>query len=197
MERRRRRVEENQLPRRALGWLFRVFAGYGYAPARSVLAIVAVCVLGFLIYQRSYLGGGMVPTDKDASHEFEIEGQTPAGYDHFSPLIYSLENSLPLVKLGQADKWRPDPDALLLQKGKWIASARRDNAWPRPFRPVEKLLVFTGLLGPANLADPPSSLSRVGTSPAFLIWFLRVQILLGWLLATLFVAGVTGVVRRD
>jgi hypothetical protein len=32
---------------------------------------------------------------------------------------------------------------------------------------------------------------RLGTSPRFLRWFLWAQILLGWLLATLFVAGFT------
>jgi hypothetical protein len=35
------------------------------------------------------------------------------------------------------------------------------------------------------------------TYPKFLRWFLWVQILLGWLLATLFLAGVTGIVRKD
>lgn len=197
MERRRRRVGENRLHQRALGWLFRVFAGYGYAPARSALAIIAVCILGFFVYQRSYLGGGIVPTDKDAASAFAASGQSPAGYERFSPLVYSLENSLPLVKLGQADKWHPDPDGTLLQKGKWIASARRLGAWALPFRPIERLLVFTGLLGPSNPKESPSRLSRAGTSPAFLTWFLRAQILLGWLLATLFVTGVTGVVRKD
>jgi len=33
--------------------------------------------------------------------------------------------------------------------------------------------------------------------PGFLRWFRWVQVLLGWLLATLFVAGVTGVVRKE
>jgi hypothetical protein len=35
------------------------------------------------------------------------------------------------------------------------------------------------------------------TAPRFVMCFLWIQILLGWLLATLFVAGVTGIVHKD
>jgi hypothetical protein len=64
--------------------------------------------------------------------------------------MYSLENSLPFVNLGQKDRWMPDPNP----GGAWRMSA-------------------------------------------FLRWFRWFQVLLGWLLATLFVAGVTGVVRKE
>jgi hypothetical protein len=43
--------------------------------------------------------------------------------------------------------------------------------------------------------DPNAQGSR--RMPGFLRWFLWGQVLLGWLLATLFVAGVTGVVRKE
>lgn len=91
----------------------------------------------------------MVPTEKEAYQQFKYlatEGQVPAHYPTFSAPVYSLENSLPLVKLGQAAKWQPDP-------------APDGWAWVR--------------------------------------WFLRGQILLGWLLATLFVAGVNGIVHKE
>jgi hypothetical protein len=39
--------------------------------------------------------------------------------------------------------------------------------------------------------------SRLTTSPVFLQRFLWFQIILGWILATLFAAGITGIVRKD
>jgi hypothetical protein len=71
----------------------------------------------------------------------------PPHYPRFQPLMFSLETTFPLVKLGQADKWQPDPAA-----------------------------------------------------PGFmriLRWCIRVQILLGWLFATLFLAAVSGIVQHS
>jgi hypothetical protein len=56
--------------------------------------------------------------------------------------------------------------------------------------------ILRGNVTDADLEKPPSRLSRLGTSARFLRWFLWIQILLGWLLATLFLAGVTGIIRR-
>jgi hypothetical protein len=33
----------------------------------------------------------------------------PSHYERFQPAIYSLETSFQLIKLGQADRWQPDP----------------------------------------------------------------------------------------
>ncbi len=123
--------------------------GYGYRPGKAIWLILLLSVLGWIVYGTSYDVGTMVPTEKEAYQQFKdlpTEGQVPAHYPTFSAPVYSLENSLPLVKLGQADKWQPDP-------------APDGWAWVR--------------------------------------WFLRVQVLLGWLLATLFVAGVSGIVRKE
>jgi len=83
----------------------------------------------------------MTPTDKDAANAFKTGFPVPAHYPKFQPVIYSLENTFPLVKLGQGDKWRP-----------------------------------------------------LKTGPRWVVWL---QILLGWLLATLFVAGIAGVVQHS
>jgi len=48
-----------------------------------------------------------------------------------------------------------------------------------------------------NPANPRSRLSRFGTSPKFVRWFLWAQILLGWLLATLFLAGISGIIKKE
>ena len=200
MERRRRwQGDQGRPDRQAVSWLFRESAGYGYDPARSVWAILALTGVGWILYRRSYLMGGMVPTEKDAAGDFQRDGRTPSHYGTFSPLAYSVENAVPLVKLGQADRWQPNPDpgAWPRRNAKWIRGAGRAQDWPRRLRWLERLLVFVGLLAPVDLKTPPSRCSRLGTSPRFLRWFLWAQILLGWLLATLFVAGVTGIIRKD
>jgi hypothetical protein len=200
MERLRRLQADQYRPdRQAISWLFREFAGYGYDPARSAWAIAALSGLGWILYRRSYLLGGMVPTEKDASGDFNRDGQTPSRYERFAPLMYSLENSVPLVKLGQTDKWQPNPDlgASPSRNAKWIKSAGREKSWPVWLCWLERLLVWAGLLAPIDSKAPPSRFGRFGTSPRFLRWFLWFQILLGWVLATLFVAGVTGIIRKD
>jgi hypothetical protein len=137
--------------------------GYGYYPKRAIWWLVLLAALGWFIYGRSYFAGTMTPTDKDAYNTFEAGGPLPPHYPKFSASIYSLENSLPLAKLGQADKWQPAP------------------------QPQQ----------PAQNRSSSEVWSKFATSPCFLIWFLRGQILLGWLLATFFVAGVSGIVHKE
>jgi hypothetical protein len=223
--------------------------GYGYDPILAFWWAAGLTGLGWIIYRRSYLVGGMVPTEQDACTKFRKPGApVPDHYPNFSPLVYSMENSLPLVKLGQGDKWQPDPEPnyprekpgpRLGYRGGWrtpkstadtdahdasatsqpVASAS-SAATPSPiddgatavptstpesppisrrrfFGPLESALIAVGMQSSADPKHVPSSLSRFGTSPRFVTWFLWFQILLGWLLATLFVAGVTGIVHKD
>ncbi len=91
-------------------WVFKSSIGYGYYPARAIWEIIGLSALGWIIYRRSYLAGGIAPTEKEAYKDFKAESAVPSHYPSFSPLVYSVENSLPLVKLGQAEKWQPDPE---------------------------------------------------------------------------------------
>ena len=125
-------------------WLKAVI-GHGYYPLRAFAWLLAFVVLGFGIFWAGNSRGGIVPTDKAAYDLFRNKHVLPPYYERFNPLVYSLENSFPLVKLGQTDRWQPDPQP------RW----------------------------------------RV------LRYFRWLQICAGWILATMFVAGVTGVVRRD
>lgn len=117
--------------------------GYGYDPGNAIWGLGAVTLLGWLLYWRSYRMGMMVPTDKDASESFRSSRTLPSNYPRFYSLIYSLENTFPLVKLGLGDKWQPNPES----KSRFILRFR---------------------------------------------WF---QILIGWLLAALFAAAISGLIR--
>lgn len=64
----------------------------------------------------------MVPTDRDVGEAFGSSRSVPAHYPRFHSLIYSLENTFPLVKLSQGDKWQPTPElkARLLLWFRWL-----------------------------------------------------------------------------
>jgi len=150
MERRRRQAEDRSWYARPWGWVLRLTIGYGIYPLRAFVWLALLWALGWGLFRHGYSVRGVAPTDKDAYYFFRAQGHPPDHYPRFTASIYSLENSLPFVNLGQKDNWRPDP-------------------------------------------NPRASLRLA----AFLRGFHRLQILLGWLLATLFVAGVTGVVRKE
>jgi hypothetical protein len=150
MERRRRQVEDRSWYTWLWGQVLKCTVGYGFYSWLALVWLVALTIAGWGLFRHGYSSGAMAPTDKDAYCFFRAQGRAPDYYQRFTASVYSLENSLPLVNLGQKDHWTPDPS----QQGWWrLASFLRGFRWT--------------------------------------------QVLLGWLLATLFVAGVTGVVRKE
>jgi hypothetical protein len=51
----------------------------------------------------------ITPTEEAAYREFVARGEAPPHYPVFHPLVYSLENFLPVVELHQDKYWRPNP----------------------------------------------------------------------------------------
>jgi hypothetical protein len=117
MERLRRNHEcaaRNRFLRfRASIWSFvlRATIGYGFHPARSLWWLAGLTILGTALFGAGYVAGSMVPTDKEAYSEFKASSKLPPHYEHFNPFIYSLENSFPLIRFGQADHWQASPDS--------------------------------------------------------------------------------------
>jgi hypothetical protein len=85
--------------------------------------------IGSLIFWRAHRMKMMAPTEKEAYEEFHKTGKLPERYAPFNAIIYSLENVLPVVKLGQDRDWAPDPQAgkasSLPERGKRRALTRR------------------------------------------------------------------------
>jgi hypothetical protein len=150
MERRRRQDEDRSWYSRLWGWVLRLTIGYGIYPWRALVGLALLAAVGWGLFWLGYLSGAMAPTDKDAYCFFRAQGRPPDNYQRFTASVYSLENSLPFVNLGQKDHWTPDPNPQVSRR-----------------------------------------------MPGFLQWFRWGQVLLGWLLATLFVGGVTGVGRKE
>ncbi|HTB86575.1 MAG TPA: hypothetical protein VK743_01415, partial [Steroidobacteraceae bacterium] len=178
MERRQRLKEHPSGFAQTWDFLLKESVDYGYEPQRAIVPLLALSGLGWIIYRRAYIQKRMAPTERDAYRAFvgdahqDLEQPPVDGYRRFNALIYSIENSIPLVKLGQADAWAPNPQM-------------------PPSLPAEKL---SFLRHPAKVLG--RKLNRITRSPQRLQWFLWIQIILGWILATLFVAGVTGIVRH-
>lgn len=121
-------------------WL-RALIGYGYAPVNAVWLLLALWLIGAFLCNQSYKAKLIVPADKDVYVMFKSGKGPPAYYPQFQPFVLSLENTFPVIKLGQVEKWQAD-------------------------------------------------------SQSAIRWFIWAQILLGWLLATLFVAAVSGIVQH-
>jgi hypothetical protein len=158
--------------------------GYGYAPERAIWLLLGLTGVSWVVYRRSFLAGKVTPSEKEAYQGFKTEGQLPDYYPRFSAFIYALENTFPLVNLGQASKWQPDPSPspVVAAPVKAISSAdvTETDGSGRSTNPIFDLFVKLDRLAADN----------------WLRAFLWLQILLGWFLATLFLAGVGGLIRK-
>jgi hypothetical protein len=109
-------------------WLRRMI-GFGYRPGRAAWALMLLWLVGSVSYWRGDQARMMIPTDKDASQTFVTTGKAPPHYPTFSAPIYSLENTFPLVKLGQVDKWQLDPSTELARTLQWLIWLQNILGW--------------------------------------------------------------------
>ncbi len=137
--------------------------GYGFHPGRSLLCLTILVLLGAAVFGIGYAAGSIAPTERESYSKFKQSGELPPNHNRFNPIVFSLENAFPLIKLGQADYWQTDPDK------NWKS---RPKSW------VPRFLYWT-------------------LSP----WCLRrirwLETCLGWFFATMGVAAVSGIARRD
>lgn len=96
-------------------WFFRrkwaiVFAWLEEAPIRILYSITFAVLLGWLVF--GYAGAKRViaPTGAEAYMEYAENRTLPATYPEWNSFIYTLENAVPLAKLGEDEKWAPDPN---------------------------------------------------------------------------------------
>lgn len=165
MEHKRREKEDKNRLEKLWSDALRWTISYGYYPIWALRWLLRSMILGLVLYFVGYSIGSVVPTDAAAYEAFKQNHQwLPAHYEHFHASMYSLENTFPIVKLGQAETWQPDPS---------------------PQRFVKRLRLW------------PTASSIWISLAGLLWWFHWAQILFGWLFATMFIAGVTGLIRKD
>jgi hypothetical protein len=88
-------------------WKTYVYLHLQREPLWIIGSIVLFTLIGFSVFCAADRDHAMAPTSK--TYYLPTAGSMLTAYPPFCPLIYSLENDLPLVKLGQDEKWAPNP----------------------------------------------------------------------------------------
>ncbi len=84
------------------------FAWLERAPSRILFPITVTLLLGWILFSRAAACGALAPTESEAYRAFTTGKPMPAAYPVLNPFVYTLENAVPLVKLGLDEKWAPD-----------------------------------------------------------------------------------------
>jgi hypothetical protein len=145
-------------------WLLKGVIGYGYRPGYALIWAFVFVGIGWGL--ASYNADLFTPTEREAYRQTkfsasQIAPTAPPYYPPFNPIVYSIDTFLPIINLGQKDRWMPN-----IYRGHRVSLPN----W-LPHR-------------------------RVITGRLLRLW-LWIHIALGWLLTTLFVAGLTPVIRKD
>ena len=74
---------------------------------RVLRPLAILIALGLCLYWPAQ--HAIAPTDRAVYLEWAQGQPFQRAYPKFQPLIYTIENALPVIKLGQDDKWGPDP----------------------------------------------------------------------------------------
>ena len=133
--------------------------GYGYDMWRALWFIGGFVAVGTFLFFWGYRSEAITQTD----------AEKPENFRPFNPFVYSLETFLPLVDLGQAKHWAPDPG---LRKP-------RPHVPLAPFKPLSKYQHQFGLAFGKHLR-----------------WYLWFHILAGWFFTSMLIAGITGLVQK-
>ncbi len=163
--------------------LVRSTTGYGIYPLRAVYGLGLLAGVGWIIHRRAKVQNAMAPSEKEAYEIYHKTGKLPEHYPPFHPLIYSLENCIPLVKLGQDEKWQPDSTPLAKTSVTAVPAAMN---WRGRTRERAKL----GWEWVAQRTIDPMFIRAER-----LRWVRWILIMLGWILATFFAAGIAGIVK--
>jgi hypothetical protein len=86
-----------------------IFAALEKQPSWILLPICVCLLLGSLLFWQGEQMRAIAPIKSDAYVAWAQNSTPNEAYPKFSAFIYTLENSLPIFKLGQNDAWVPDP----------------------------------------------------------------------------------------
>jgi hypothetical protein len=172
----RARLTEMAFLERLWHWFLGLMIGYGYRPWRALMISVVVVALGSLTFEIGYRTGHInktkliehvVKSGTDRSEEFDVDPR----YPKFNTWVYSLDMFVPLVDLRQAAYWLPS--AVEPDKAEETDRSTRTRSTPTEDKGVD-LPITVRLL-------------------RLYMWF---HILAGWVLSSLLVVGLSGLVKR-
>lgn len=105
-EMKRMQARRSGVGTRTTSWIYDIIEEN---PLRLFLPVCLLWMFGWVIFWRARRMAAMAPTEKEAFAHFEEHGKEPGHYPPFSAAVYTLENVLPVVKLGQDAAWAPNP----------------------------------------------------------------------------------------
>ena len=83
--------------------------------------------MGAVLFHYGYRAGAMMPVDEKAYTYFQQHHEPPPYQQQFNSIVYSLENSVPFLRLWQDSAWTPDPrqavGALVAYVADFVANA--------------------------------------------------------------------------
>jgi hypothetical protein len=163
----------------AWAWVLKATIGYGYKPFRAGWWVAAFVLIGFFLFSWGQDAGFLTQIKEKDSAVIQTKGaneiQEVSIYQTFNGFIYSLETFLPLVDLQFAKHWLPCATAKPKHPVDLLKHLRH---WP-----------FRWL--------PPWDHDFGPSFGKHLRWYFWFHILAGWFFTTMFVGGVTGLVRKD
>jgi hypothetical protein len=176
LENDRRKYGGLRRPQKLWAGILKHTIAYGYKPLKALWWIGAFVLVGFIVFGLAYQAGQFVPSDKEVYENFKA-GQLPGSYEGFCALAYSFDTFVPIIDLGQRNRWKPIDI--------------EDQAVKTPMRNESNGLVCA-------VCDPLAFTCWRPSLPAWPIRFFRwLDIVAGWFFTGLFAAGISGLVRRD
>ena len=177
-----------------LVWPMKWIIGNGYKPLQAFWWALALIVFGTFAFSFGDVHGQFVPTEKDTYAYYSCRSdQLPSNFQQFNPFIYSMENFLPLIELGQRKNWAVR--SFLIPRKLNCLRDLHSNGW-LPFH-LQILVWLRGHIG-WLAADAYLVLLNLFRWPIHhMLGYLWFHIIFGWFVAGIFLAGVTGLVRRE
>lgn len=175
--------------------------GYFYNTTHMFVSAIVIIIIGFFLYGTGYRLKLVNPTRGDA-YVNRSEESVPQWYPKFNAFVYSVETFVPLVRLGL--------------EGHWAPNAKRDaklTDWREPFDPLlfgfRKVCVigqwvgdsmWTCVLALFHILRGRGKEFRKRrfeplTTGSALRIYLWIHIFSGWILTTLWVARITGLLQ--
>jgi hypothetical protein len=185
--------------------------GFGYRPRYALYWSFLFFALGWLTFATAANLGYMAPRDGNVVTYLAAHpgAKLPEHFTRFNAPIYALDNYLPIIELGQDQAWEPsdvqsgyrratdDPwykeMVRLLLGHDWSVTSTAAAEGPDPVFSVKKPLVHPpgGFL--AWMAGGEATLFHYGVH-RFVYWALE---FLGWIFVSLYIAGMSGVMKDD
>jgi hypothetical protein len=170
LERNRTRYSDFGVLRQLSRWALDLFLLYGQSPFRPLLALLMVALLSTWAFQRTYDSCGFVYA-KDLSSPptcpktTQIAQAPVPQIPAFNALIYAIDTLVPIVDLNQKKNW-------VLNRSSQLKPSGANDLWHLAIETWQNL----------------PKLFSVSTLIMFNTFF-------GWVMTTLFAAGVTGLTR--